>query len=152
MQMQDGAPHVDLNETLALRILRSCPKALLDTGLGQTHREAVCRLKKVLGQCARKPVALSMQNFPHISLDEKCLLNALAAAQNGKREVMQDLLNWLLPRWAVGLVEEEFFQIAQVFYAIKIDLTFQSVKPPVRREQAGLYAVIGSNLELCPTG
>ncbi|NVK19387.1 MAG: hypothetical protein HWE30_11880 [Methylocystaceae bacterium] len=152
MQIQDHAQNVDLNETLALRILRSCPKALQTTGLGKPHREAVCRLKKVLAHCARKPVALSMQNYPHMSLDEKCLINALAAAQNGQREVVFDLLTWLLPRWAVDMVEEEFFLIAQVFDAIKINLTFQSVKAPVRRENAGLYAVIGSNLCLSSTG
>ncbi|MDV7339499.1 hypothetical protein RYZ26_07845 [Terasakiella sp. A23] len=145
MQVNQTQTYVDLNETLALRIIRSCPKALQGSGLEERHCADICRFKKKLQMSSRRQIELYSQNYPSISGDERCLINAMAAAQSGHQDIVRQFLNWLLPHWAVDQFEEDLGNIAAIFKEIDIDLTLKFTTPPARREVAGLYAVIGSN-------
>ncbi len=145
MQVNQKQAYVDLNETLALRIIRSCPHALKSSGLDKSHCDDICRFKKMLNMSSRRQIELFSQNYPMISHDERCLLNAFAAAQSDHHVMVRQFLNWLLPHRAVAQFEEEFVKISKIFSQIDIALSMKCNKPPARRDSPGLYAVIGSN-------
>lgn len=152
MPLGPRQPYIDLGETLALRVLRSCHKALQDSGLDAIHIDKVSRLKKMLSHCARKTVALHTLNYPTMTQDERCLLNMLAAAQAGQYQLMAQFMQWLLPAWAIKMLREDVIEIANILLLAGITLYVSSAKPPVRREQAGLYAVIGSQKQMLSAG
>lgn len=152
MQHSPQQTYIDLGETLALRILRSCPKALKDSGLDDHCIAKVCRLKKMLSHCARKSVGLHSLNYPTMTKDERCLLNSLAAAQVGQYQLMDQFMQWLLPVWAIKMVREDLIEIAEILLQSDITLYVSYAKPPVRREEAGLYAVIGSQRKMVSVG
>ncbi|WP_417788659.1 hypothetical protein [Terasakiella pusilla] len=152
MQFGPQQPYIDLGETLALRILRSCPKALKGSGLDDIHIAKLMRLKKMLSHCARKAVALHSLNYPTMTQDERCLLNMLAAAQLGQYQLMTQFLQWLMPAWAAKMLQEDVIEIANILMLSDITLYVSYAKPPIRREQAGLYAVIGSEKQMLSAG
>ncbi len=143
--LKPASPHcVDLNATLALRLLRACPHAVANMNLSAQQMEQLKEFKALLARTSRRPLKLAAQNTPALSCDERCLLNALAYAQQGMIAPFDKLVLWLFPNWAAAMVAKQFKQMADMFVHMNISLLPDHAKPPLRREEPAFYAVIGS--------
>ena len=134
----------DVNDVIALRLLRSCPKALSQSDLPENIQIALRSLHVIFKRANRRPIALSGQNTPAISTDERCLINILAASQTDDKELQKQFLSWLTYQWAHNKLLSYFDEIAAFLKETGITLSPSITRPPARRHEPGLYALIGS--------
>jgi len=134
---------ISLHDTLALRLLRACPKAAFSMNLSEEECITLLEFRQMLSQSTRRDLQISRMNTPCVTCDERCILNALAASQKEDAEKLTKTLEWLVPKWAMSRLQEEFSKVAQLMENYDIFLDQHHIKAPTRREEAGLYAVIG---------
>ena len=131
------------NETAALQLLRFCPHSLECRQISSQEKHVLCEFRKSLEHCCRKNIYVSRSNSPKVTSHERCILNALAAAQSGDIGQVHTFLQWIAPRMSMPQLSQYVFQISAILARLNIQLEQMLPKPPVRRECAGLYPVIG---------
>lgn len=135
--------NLDDNDARALFLLRSCPKTCHMVAISKSDLETICQFRSTLMKCARKPFNISSHNFPKATCDERCVLEALAAAQIGNMDNHEGTIEWLVHGWAKSRVTQLTEKVAQIFKHHEIKLNSKKAYQPARREEPGLYKVIG---------
>lgn len=138
----------DVNDVIALRLLRSCPQTLRTTDIPENIQINLQGLRVVLQRAARRDLKLAQQNTPSISADEKCLINILAAAQAGEKDLQNHFLSWVTYQWAHNKLRDYFNEVASFLTETNVDLALKLTRPPARRQEPGLYALIGSKVSV----
>jgi len=134
---------VDLNQAFALRLLRSCPKATNQLDISDEDKRALCAFRQLLARNTRRPLKISISNTPRMTCDEQCILNTLAAIQQGNEEQVDKKIEWLVPKWGAQEMRKLFSQLAVFFQQQDIHLPLSHAPQPVKRAEASLYVAIG---------
>ncbi|WP_419797567.1 MAG: hypothetical protein ACNI26_14860 [Terasakiella sp.] len=134
---------ISLSDTLALRILRACPRAAASMNMAPQECKLLCEFRLELAKTSRTALELSHMNTPCISSHERCILNGLAAVQNNRQDRFLHILEWLVPVWAQESVQQKFQVIAHLLSIHKIHLSLPTLPSPPSSETVELRTING---------
>lgn len=134
---------ISLSDTLALRILRACPRAAASMNMAPQECKLLCEFRLELAKTSRTALELSHMNTPSISSHERCILNGLAAVQNNRPDRFLHILEWLVPVWARDSVQQKFQVIAHLLSIHNIHLSLPALPSPATCETVELHAING---------
>lgn len=134
---------ISLSDTMALRILRACPRAAASMNMAPQECKLLCEFRRELANVSRTALQLSQMNTPCMSCHERCILNGLAAVQHNEPTRLQQVLEWLAPVWASDILAQKFQVIAHLLSIHNIHLTLPALSAPIEHEQVELHAITG---------